>query len=111
MPFVSPLYIAPPPGPPPDSLSIPEFLFGSGHGRYPIAESRSPFTCGLTGKTYSAVEVAARVEHLAAALGADLDVQVNTGSELDKVVALFGYNTVGAALGTETATNGYRLTR
>ncbi|KAJ4858308.1 AMP-binding enzyme domain-containing protein [Trichoderma breve] len=96
MPFTTPPYIHKLPFDPPDSIPIHEFLFNDGdkYGRYPIADSRPPFTCGITGKSYSAVEVKNRIEWLSAALASELGFEVNGRSEFDKVIALFSVNTI-----------------
>ncbi|KND92253.1 putative 4-coumarate--CoA ligase 1 [Tolypocladium ophioglossoides CBS 100239] len=96
MPFYTPSYVAKLPCNPPDSIPIHEFLFGEGdkYGRFSLASSRSPFTCGITGKTYSAVEVAERIECLARALASELRLQVNSGNELEKVIGVFTVNAV-----------------
>jgi hypothetical protein len=59
-----------------------------------MAASKPPFTCGITGRTYTAIEVADRVELLARALGTRLACPVNEGSELSKVISVFSFNTV-----------------
>jgi hypothetical protein len=94
--FTSPSYIPQLPFPPPDNVPIHEFLFGRNdkYGRYPLAASKPPFTCGLTGKSYSAPQVAERIEYLARALASELTWLVNDGHELNKVIGVFGLNTV-----------------
>ncbi|KAL6694562.1 hypothetical protein J3F84DRAFT_47583 [Trichoderma pleuroticola] len=96
MPFTTPSYIHKLPFDPPDSVPIHEFLFTEGdrYGRYPIANSRPPFTCGITGKSYSVVEVKNRIEWLSAALASELGFDVNGGSEFNKVIGLFSVNTI-----------------
>ncbi|KAK4061949.1 hypothetical protein Trihar35433_9549 [Trichoderma harzianum] len=96
MPFTTPSYIHKLPFNPPDSIPIHEFLFKDEdkYGRYPIANSRPPFTCGITGKSYSAAEVKNRIEWLSAALASELGFEVNSGSEFDKVIGLFSVNTI-----------------
>lgn len=96
MPFTSPSYIHKLPFDPPDSIPIHEFLFNNRdkYGRYPVADSRPPFTCGITGKSYSAAEVKNRIEWLSAALASELGFEVNGGSEFGKVIGLFSVNTV-----------------
>lgn len=81
---------------PPDSVPIHEFLFSDGDkfGRYPIADSLPPFTCGITGKPHSAANVKDRIEWLSAALALELGFDVNNGSEFAKVIGLFSFNTV-----------------
>lgn len=68
------------------------------HGRKPLKSSRNPFTCGITGKTYTASEQVQRVEHLARALSKELGWQPNTGAEWDKVMGIFSLNTVGRSV-------------
>ncbi|POR34541.1 Putative 4-coumarate--CoA ligase 1 [Tolypocladium paradoxum] len=96
MTFSTPPYVAKLHCNPPDSVPIHEFLFGEGdkYGRFPLTSSRSPFTCGITGKTHSATEVAERIECLARALASELGLQVNSGNELDKVIGVFSVNAV-----------------
>ncbi|KAL2864990.1 uncharacterized protein BJX67DRAFT_373465 [Aspergillus lucknowensis] len=95
MPFTSPAYAPPLPFGPPDTVSVPEFLFGDEkYARCPRAKSKPPFTCGITGKSYSTAEVAERIEFLARALAAELGWPVNEGCELDKVVGIFSFNSI-----------------
>ncbi|KAL6822899.1 hypothetical protein J3E69DRAFT_367572 [Trichoderma sp. SZMC 28015] len=96
MPFTTPSYIRKLPFDPPDSIPIHEFLFNDEdkYGRYPIADSCPPFTCGITGRSYSAAEVKIRIECLSAALASELGFEVNSGSEFDKVIGLFSVNTI-----------------
>ncbi|KAL7947427.1 hypothetical protein V8C42DRAFT_343374 [Trichoderma barbatum] len=96
MPFTTPSYIPKLPFDPPDSIPIHEFLFSDGdqYGRYPIAESRPPFTCGITGRSYPAAEAKNRIEWLSAALASELGFDVAVGSEFDKVIGLFSVNTI-----------------
>lgn len=96
MPFTTPSYIPKLPFDPPDSVPIHEFLFSNRdeYGRYPIADSLPPFTCGISGKSHSAADVKDRIEWLSAALASELGFDVNDGSEFDKVIGLFSFNTV-----------------
>ncbi len=64
------------------------------HGRCPLKESRNPFTCGLTGVTYTAAEMVDRVDYLARALAEEFGWKPNEGTEWDKVVGIFALNTV-----------------
>lgn len=70
-------------------------MFNEKYCRQPIAESRNPFTCGVTGKTYTNAEVKQRVGHLSRAIAKRLEFLPNEGTEWDKVVGLFSLNTVG----------------
>lgn len=78
----------------PDSIPVSQFMLDDNYGRCPLKQSRNPFTCGLSGRTYLAVEMVGRVEHLARALSKELGWQPNKGTEWDKVVGIFALNTV-----------------
>lgn len=60
----------------------------------PIDRSRNPFTCGLTGRTYTNTEMVDRLELLARGLATRMGWQPNQGTPWDKVVAVFSFNTV-----------------
>ncbi|KAK2032948.1 AMP-binding enzyme [Colletotrichum zoysiae] len=92
--FTSPKWVPQLPIDPPDSITIAEFMSNEKYGRYPIAEARNPYTCGLSGKSYTASEVTQRTESLARAISKKLDFAPNEGTEWDKVVALFSLNTI-----------------
>ncbi|KAL4873960.1 hypothetical protein BDV12DRAFT_181862 [Aspergillus spectabilis] len=78
----------------PDNIPISEFMLTEANGRFPIAKARHPFTCGLTGKTYSTLEVKERVEYLSRALAKALNWAPNRGTEWDKTLAVFSLNTI-----------------
>ncbi|KAL2817124.1 hypothetical protein BJX63DRAFT_117111 [Aspergillus granulosus] len=78
----------------PDNIPISEFMLTEGHGRYPMAKARHPYTCGVTGKTYSTLEVKERVEYLSRALAKELNWEANRGTEWDKTLAVFSLNTI-----------------
>jgi hypothetical protein len=67
------------------------------YGRHPLGYSNNPFTCGLSGKTYTSLDVRERVEHLARGLAKELGFQPNKDSEWDKVIAVFSVNTVSVS--------------
>lgn len=79
----------------PDSIPISEFMLNEKYGRVPHASSRDPYTCGLTGKSYSSQEVINHVDSLARSLSKELGWAPNEGSEWDKTMAVFAVNTVG----------------
>ncbi|RSL82691.1 hypothetical protein CEP51_005000 [Fusarium floridanum] len=79
---------------PPDSIPIAEFMSNESYGRRPLSESRHPFTCGITGRTYSATELFQRSEYVARSLAKRLGWEVNQGTAWDKVLAIFSLNTV-----------------
>jgi hypothetical protein len=115
MPFRPPSWVPQLPFDPPDSISIAEFMLEEHYGRHPLGYSRPMFTCGLTGKAYSALEVKERVDYLARGLAKELGWQPNKGSEWDKVIGVFSVNTVrkrgcsGSMVLTSTA--GYHSAR
>lgn len=67
------------------------------YGRFPLEKSRNPFTCGLTGKTYSYDEFNSRRDALARSIGKRLGWQPNEETEWDKVACIFSFNTVSAS--------------
>jgi hypothetical protein len=79
---------------PPDSIPIAEFMRNEKYGRHPLAKSRNPFTCGLTGRTYSAAEFFHRSEALAKSLSERMSWNPNEGTAWDKVIGIFSLNTV-----------------
>ncbi|KND86884.1 4-coumarate--CoA ligase 3 [Tolypocladium ophioglossoides CBS 100239] len=99
MPFTSPSYIPKLPFSPPDSVPVHEFLFGressAKYGRrHSLSASKPPFVCGVTGQSYSAVEVSERIELLARGLASELEWQVNEADAFDKTLAVFSLNTI-----------------
>lgn len=78
----------------PDSISIETFMLDENYGRHPLGYSKPPFTDGLTGRSYEALEVKERVDHLARALCKELGFHPDKGSEWDKVVGCFSLNTI-----------------
>lgn len=84
----------------PDDITLEQFLNDPKHGRHPIAASRNPYTCGLTGKTYPYAEVVRRTELVARAVSRRLGFEARDASagpgatEWDRVVGLFSLNTV-----------------
>lgn len=83
----------------PESISIEQFAFDEAHGRYTLGYSKDPFTCGLSGKSYPALEVKERVDFLSRAMAKELGFDPNKGTEWDKVVGIFSLNTVSNACG------------
>lgn len=79
---------------PPDSIPISEFMLNENYGRHPLGYSKAPYTCGLSGAEYSALEVRERVENLAKGLAKEFSWHPNQGTEWDKVIGVFTYNTV-----------------
>ncbi|KAL2003847.1 hypothetical protein VTN02DRAFT_1869 [Thermoascus thermophilus] len=78
----------------PDDIPICDFMLDDRYGRYPLGYSLDPFTCGLSGRTYSALDVADRVDCLSRALAKEFGWQPNKGTEWDKILAIFSVNTI-----------------
>ena len=64
------------------------------YGRTPFTDSKDPFTCGISGKSYTYEQVKERSEQLAQALSAELAWKPNFGNEYNKVMGIFTLNTV-----------------
>ncbi|KAK4102207.1 acetyl-CoA synthetase-like protein [Parathielavia hyrcaniae] len=79
---------------PPDSITVGDFMRSEIYGRRPIAKSRNPFTCGLTGRTYSVPESHRRSDLIAKALSKIMGWEPNADTPWDKVVAVFSFNTI-----------------
>ncbi|MCJ1258805.1 hypothetical protein MMC24_006638 [Lignoscripta atroalba] len=92
--FTSPKWVPQLPFDPPDSIPICDFMLTENYGRHPLGYSRPPFTCGLSGAEYSALDVCDRVESLARGLAKELGWHPNEGTEWDKVIGVFTLNTV-----------------
>lgn len=92
--FTAPAWVPALPMEIPDSVPISEFMLDESYGRHPLHHSRPPFTCGLTGAGFSALQVRERVNALARGLSKELDWRPNEGTEWDKVIAVFSVNTV-----------------
>lgn len=78
----------------PDSIPICEFMLNEKYGRRAHDESRDPYTCGLTGKSYSSREIVSRVDQIARGLAKEFGWKPNQGSEWDKTFAFFALNTI-----------------
>jgi hypothetical protein len=72
-------------------------MLDDAYGRHPLKYSRNPFTCGISGRTYTALEMVERTDRLARALSKEIGWQPNQGTEWDKVAGIFALNTVGKA--------------
>ncbi|KAI4200928.1 MAG: hypothetical protein LQ350_003614 [Teloschistes chrysophthalmus] len=95
--FTPPAWVPKMPFDPPDSIPICDFMLDERYGRRPLEDSRPPFTCGLTGFGYTALQLKVRVDKLARALSKELGWQPNKGSEWDKVAGVFSIDTVTLA--------------
>ncbi|KAH7161166.1 hypothetical protein EDB81DRAFT_783977 [Dactylonectria macrodidyma] len=92
--FTPPSWVPKLPIDPPDSISAAEFMSTEKYGRFPIAKSRNPYTCGLTGKSRNAADVISREDYLARGIGKTLQFRPQQTSEWDQVVAVFSFNTI-----------------
>ncbi|KAM5380142.1 hypothetical protein ACJZ2D_003789 [Fusarium nematophilum] len=92
--FSPPSWVPQLPIDPPDSIPISEFMSNEKYGRHSVTDSRNPFTCGITGRTYSVPEVFQRSEYVARSLAKRLGWKVNEGTSWDKVLAIFSLNTI-----------------
>lgn len=83
-----------------------------GNGGRTLSERRNPYTCGLTGRSYSWVEVFERVEFLARALSKRTGWAPNAGTPWDKVGCVFSLNSVSSPLENIMITRiGQKLTK
>ncbi|KAI1500621.1 hypothetical protein F5X99DRAFT_385410 [Biscogniauxia marginata] len=92
--FTPPAWVPQLPFDPPDSIPIHEFWRNEKYGRLSYDRSRNPFTCGLTGQTYTNAEMSERLELLARSLAKRLGWRPNEDTPWDKVVAIFSFNSI-----------------
>lgn len=92
--FYPPAWVPKLPIDPPDSIPIEEFMNNEIYGRQSHKKSKNPFTCGLTGRTYSRQQMTERTDFLARALGKLTGWKPNEGIAWDKVACVFSLNTV-----------------
>ena len=92
--FQPPEWVPQLPRDPPDSIPICDFIFDEQYGRFPLKDSRPFFTCGVSGESYTPLELKKRVDHLARGLSDELGWKPNAGSEWDKVIGVFSANAV-----------------
>ncbi|PVH90340.1 acetyl-CoA synthetase-like protein [Periconia macrospinosa] len=90
--FTAPSWAPPLPLDPPDSIPIHQFQFEEEYGRCPFGASKAPFTCGLSAKTRSVMDIKSRIEYLAKGIGKAIGWAPNAGSEWEKVVSIFSMN-------------------
>ncbi|KAI1076956.1 acetyl-CoA synthetase-like protein [Whalleya microplaca] len=92
--FTPPAWVPQLPFDPPDSIPIHEFWGNERYGRLPLDKSRNPFTCGLTGKTYTTAQMIERYELLARSLAKRMGWRVSEDTPWDKVVGVFSFNSI-----------------
>ncbi|KAJ5626753.1 Acyl-CoA ligase inpC [Penicillium herquei] len=78
----------------PDDLPVCEFMLNEKYGRLPHNQSLDPFTCGITGQTYSSQQIADRTDQIARGLAKEFGWAPNRGTEWDKSLAVFSVNTI-----------------
>ncbi|OTA93371.1 hypothetical protein M434DRAFT_30999 [Hypoxylon sp. CO27-5] len=98
--FTPPPWVPQLPFEPPDSIPIHEFWSSERYGRQPLSRSRNPYTCGITGKTYTAAEMTERYQLLARSLAKRLGWRPNEETPWDKVVGLFSFNSIDYMMST-----------
>ncbi|KAI0400056.1 hypothetical protein F4802DRAFT_602374 [Xylaria palmicola] len=98
--FTPPAWVPQLPFDPPDSIPLHEFIGNERYGRLPFSRSQNPFTCGLTGRTYTHDEMRGRQELLARSLSKRMGWRPNEDTPWDKVVGLFSLNTVDYLMST-----------
>ncbi|OJD19178.1 hypothetical protein AJ78_00880 [Emergomyces pasteurianus Ep9510] len=91
--FTPPKWVGPTPNIP-DNIPVSEFMLNERYGRHPLGSSYAPFICGLSGKSYSTLEVAERVDVLARSLCKELGWHPNEGSEYSRVACIYSVNTI-----------------
>ncbi|KAI9894741.1 MAG: hypothetical protein M1814_002098 [Vezdaea aestivalis] len=92
--FYPPSWVPKLPFDPPADVTIGQFMLDEQFGRQPLRTSRPPYTCGISGNTYTATEVRHRVEHLAKGIAIEFQWAPNKGSEWEKVIGIFAVNTI-----------------
>ncbi|KAI1449006.1 acetyl-CoA synthetase-like protein [Annulohypoxylon stygium] len=98
--FTPPAWVPELPFDPPDSIPLHEFWSNERYGRQPLSKSRNPYTCGVTGKTYTAAEMTERYQLLARSLAKRMGWRVNEETPWDKVIGLFSLNSIDYMMST-----------
>ncbi|KAK8070952.1 hypothetical protein PG997_011155 [Apiospora hydei] len=98
--FHPPSWVPKLPFDPPSTTLIGEFWSDERYGRQPIASSRSPFICGVTGKTFTTSEMRERYELLARSLSKHMSWRVNEDTPWDKVVCVHSLNSIDYIMST-----------
>ncbi|OIW29098.1 acetyl-CoA synthetase-like protein [Coniochaeta ligniaria NRRL 30616] len=93
--FIPPQWVPDLPFSPPDNVSLCDFMYNDdGHRPQPLDKCRNPFTCGLSGRTYTTVQAKDRVESLARSLSAATGWTPDDGTEWEKMACIFSSNAV-----------------
>ncbi|KAF4334051.1 4-coumarate ligase-like 7 [Fusarium beomiforme] len=78
----------------PDSISVADFINTNKAGRKSFETSKNPYTCGVTGQSRTAAQVAQRVDFLARGLAKTVGLDPCDGTPWDRVVAIYALNTI-----------------
>ncbi|KAI0425277.1 hypothetical protein F5Y09DRAFT_109794 [Xylaria sp. FL1042] len=92
--FTPPAWVPQLPFDPPDSIPIHDFVGNERYGRQPFDRSQNPFTCGLTGKTYTHAEFRERQDLVSRSLSKRMGWQPNEDTPWDKAITLYSFNTI-----------------
>jgi hypothetical protein len=94
----------------PDTVPLPDFVLDNKYRLVPHEKAKNPFTCGISGSTYTSLEAKDRAGWLARALHQELGFEVNQGKEWDKVIGIYALNTVRYSLPPPDLAHGAVLT-
>lgn len=78
----------------PDNVPLPDFMFDENHGRNAALDSKHPFVCGLSGRSYSVNETRDRIDFIARAIKEEFGWAPGEGTEWEKALGIFSLNTV-----------------
>lgn len=78
----------------PDSTLILDFLLQENFGRPKLSQPHSSFVCGISGREYSVPEVSERMTSIAKGLLKNLQWEINSETQWEKVVGVFAFNSV-----------------
>ncbi|KAI0169808.1 acetyl-CoA synthetase-like protein [Hypoxylon sp. FL1284] len=92
--FTPPAWVPQLPFDPPDSIPLHEFWSNERYGRQPLDRSRIPYTCGITGKSYTTAEMTERFQALARSLAKRMGWRANEETPWDKVVGVYSFNSI-----------------
>ncbi|KAI6088484.1 acetyl-CoA synthetase-like protein [Hypoxylon rubiginosum] len=92
--FTPPAWVPQLPFDPPDSIPLHEFWSNERYGRQTLDKSRNPYTCGITGKTFTAAEMTERYQLLARSLAKRMGWRPNEETPWDKVVGVYSFNSI-----------------
>ena len=94
MPFTPPAWVPTLPFEIPDALSVEDFILDEKYRSRALQDSKAPFVCGLSGRSYAVQELRQRIDYLARELSSRLQWHPNTGSPSGKIVAIYSLDSV-----------------